>query len=905
MKAAYLSIILLLLITSSALAARTTTSQKNAETKLNTNTLGSSNLNPEVTKETAEKPVIAGHKITQSELEALKNIIGVYEEGQNYSQLVDGYGTGMAPPTENEWAEINESLYSIDTVENTDGAPAIAVDNSATPWFPPIGHQGSQGSCVTWSVGYYVKTFQEAKEHGWDLSGASWVGGYYGHPTETYQDKILSPAFIYNLINHGTDGGSSYQAAMNLVCFVGDSSWEKMPYDLSTYTTWPSEAAWTEAALYRGNSSGIQYMSVNTDAGVNNLKNWIASGHLATISVDANKYSALTSIDMWTLDNYNDLDTNHANTIVGYDDSINYTENGETHYGAFKVANSWGVGFKGEKVPDGFYWISYEAMKHRIGYCMFYYDMIGYEPKLLATFEINHEKRSECNIRVGLGTPSDSITTKSFSAYVDGGAVPFPDNGMVLDITEFSDYVPTVYEQSFFLRVYDGGTSTIGEVTRFAVDQEESADAPCQTNSSSPVYLTVTPPLLKQILINTNVRPSVPNQEVAVGAEINLFFTQVNWTDGQIRLYLSTDNLSEVSTGDVAYTPFFDLYDLTASAVTAYSSASGAWQVGYNWVNGTVPTNTAGGECFFKASTNSSVSVLVSDTSVLLTGTLQITPTSGPAETAITVEGYGFSANNTANIAYLNPATATWVSIINDTLTDTHGHFTYGMVAPDLMHDLPAGDNPELFDSIVFRARDNGNGEYYNATSPFNEFRRGLTQVGSAIASGLYGNNTDLTSTVEVLSGDLLTIAGSWFTTEDAVILWDGTYWDSTTVDSNGYFSKTVTVPTAEAGEHILTVENGNTQFTVTVTISSTPSEQDEPPTATPTPSPSPSPTPSPTPSPSPAPTPTPSTPPAQQPAQTPEPQPPEGLHIPPYVIAAAGAFALIGAVLFLLRKRL
>jgi hypothetical protein len=902
MKAPLWSIPLLLLLASSTLAATTATNQKNAEAISNSTRQVSNSHN--ATKTTTEKPIVAGHKITSSELETLKNFIGVYDDGQNYSHQIDGYGTGMAPPTESEWAEIGESLYSIDTVEDTDGAPAIAVDNSATPWFPPIGNQGSQGSCVTWSVGYYVKTFQDAKEHGWDLSEASWVGGYYGHPTGSYQDKIMSPAFIYNLINHGTDGGSSYQAAMNLVCFVGDCSWEKMPYDLSTYTAWPSEAAWTEAAFYRGNSSGFQYMGVNTEAGLTNLKNWIASGHLATISVNAYKYSLLTSADMWTLDNYNTEDTNHANTIVGYDDSVSYTENGTTHYGAFKVANSWGIG-GWEKDPDGFYWISYEAMKQRIEYCMFYYDRINYEPELLATFEIIHEKRSECNIRIGLGNPNAPVASKRFSQYVDGGAVPFPQNSIVLDITEFTSYVPTVIGQSFFLRVYDGGTATIGNVTRFAVEQEESEDAPCQTNPSNPVELTVTLPISGQILINTNMGHSVPNQKVAAGANVNLFFPQIEWDSGQLCLYVSRDNLSEVSTGDAAYTSMFNLNDLTASAVTVNSSASGTWQVGYNWVNGTAPTNVAGGEYFFKASADSAASILVSDTSVVLTGTLQVTPTSGPAGTAITVEGYGFSANNTTNINYLNPVTSTWVSIVNGALTDAEGHLSYSTVTPDLMQNQPAGDNSALFDSIIFQAQDNGNGEYYNATAPFNEFRRGLTQVGNAVASGLYGNNTDLTSAVEVVTGNLLTVSGEWFTIGDAVILWDGSYLDTATIDSNGYFSETVTVPTADAGAHTITISNGNAQFIVTLTVSPTPSEPDEQPTTNPTPSPSPSPSPLPNPSPSPAPTSTPSPPPEPQPTQTPEPQPPEDLRIPPYVIAVVGASALIGAVLFLLRKKL
>ena len=253
MKTTLWSLLLLLLLTSSTLAA-TATNGGNAYAQSNNTTQVSTANNP--TKETAEKPRVVGHKTTSAELEALKNKIGVYEVGQNYSQQVNGYGTGMAPPTENEWEEIGASLYSVDTVEPQVGGPAVAVDQSATQWFPPIGSQGAQGSCVAWSVGYYVKTFQEAKEHGWDLSEASWVGGYSGQPTESYQNMIMSPAFVYNLINGGEDQGSSFYEAIRLVCFIGASSWEKMPYNAADHTTWPSEAAWIEAAAYRGNSSG-------------------------------------------------------------------------------------------------------------------------------------------------------------------------------------------------------------------------------------------------------------------------------------------------------------------------------------------------------------------------------------------------------------------------------------------------------------------------------------------------------------------------------------------------------------------------------------------------------------------------------------------------------------------------
>jgi len=352
-----------------------------------------------------------------------------------------------------------------------------------------------------------------------------------------------------------------------------------------------------------------------------------------------------------------------------------------------------------------------------------------------------------------------------------------------------------------------------------------------------------------------------------------------------------------VSTGDAAYTPMFDLTDLTASAVTTYTSSSGAWQVGYNWVNGTAPANVAGRDYFFKASADSSASVLVSDTSATLVGALRVTPASGSAGVAITVEGYGFSANSTANITYLNPVTSTWVSIVNNTPTDAVGHFTYSSVAPDLMQNQPAGDTTALFDSIIFRAQDNSDSEFYNSTAPFNEYRRGLTQVGSEVAVGLYGNNTDLTATVTVAKGTTLAIVGKWFASGNAEILWDGIYLDTATVDSAGYFSKIVTVPAADVGAHTITVSNGNAQFLVTVEVSPSPvpSDSDPSPTATPSPTPSPSPTLSPSPTPSPTPSP--------QPTPTPEPQPPEDTQISPYAIAVAVALGLIGAVAFILKK--
>jgi hypothetical protein len=448
----------------------------------------------ESTKANAQEQVkVLGHRITTSDLIILKSRIGTSLEDANYKQLIDGHGTGLLTPTDEEWAKIAVSAYIVDTISfRTAAEIPSSVDHSNESWFPPIGNQDGQGSCVAWAVGYYMKTYQEAKEHEWNLSTASWEGGYHGYPSLAYQDEIMSPAFIYNLINNGVDGGSTFYDAINLVCSIGVSSWKKMPYDPTDHTSWPSEEAWSEAPFYRGNSSsGYEYLWLSEDQGLTDLKNWIASGHLAIIGVDADQYSQLTNDDVWTLDNYANPSVNHANTIVGYGDSIEYVEEGQVRHGAFKIANSWGVG-GWENVPDGFYWISYEAMKQRIGHCVFYYDMIDYQPTLLASFNISHARRGECQITVGLGNKNSPIQTKGFDDYINGGNQPFCTNDIVFDITEFMKSITDLQNQSFFLRVYDGGSATTGTINKFAINSALSSDTPISTIKSGYVYAYVT-----------------------------------------------------------------------------------------------------------------------------------------------------------------------------------------------------------------------------------------------------------------------------------------------------------------------------------------------------------------------------------------------------------------------------
>ncbi|MCW3999308.1 MAG: hypothetical protein NWE93_03620 [Candidatus Bathyarchaeota archaeon] len=450
---------------------------------------------------------ITQREMTAEELAQYQSSVGEYNSTDNYNQPVNGYGTGLAPPTQEAWSSIAENAYVIEKISSVYSV-SPQVDLSKSAFFPPIGNQGSQGSCTAFAIGYYCKTYQEAKEHNWNLTAAKWTGGYYtGNISLAYQGMVMSPAFVYNLINKGRDKGSSFEDAVNLVCNVGISSWQKMPYYLQDYQRWPSESAWTEAPLYRSNSTyGSHYLYANTPTAIESLKNWLSAGNLAVIAVDAtdNLYTLKTNsnLDLITTDTLILGELDHAGTIVGYDDSFNYTEGGVTHYGAFKIANSWGVG-SWEDVSDGCYWISYDAMMELsdIGNpVILFQNLDNYQPQLLVAFKITHDSRSQCTITLGLGAPDAAVASKSFSSYILSGSQAFPDSNIVFDITEFLGYMTSQYNQTFFLTVKDSIAPGNGTINYFAVDSVPSNQTPVSILNGQSVSVTVTTSLAEPTL---------------------------------------------------------------------------------------------------------------------------------------------------------------------------------------------------------------------------------------------------------------------------------------------------------------------------------------------------------------------------------------------------------------------
>ncbi len=201
-------------------------------------------------------------------------------------------------------------------------------------------------------------------------------------------------------------------------------------------------------------------------------------------------------------------------------------------------------------------------------------------------------------------------------------------------------------------------------------------------------------------------------------------------------------------------------------------------------------------------------------------GALTVTPNSGPSGGLITLSGIGITPNSSVNITYLNPTNSSWIPLI-DNYETAAGAFTYSFNAPDLLRNNPAGDNQPQFDKIIFRAQDNSNRRYYNTTVPYTEWRRGLTQLSDTSATGLFGSNTNLATLTFVQNHQSIIVAGQWFNPVNgsASLQWDDKVSLGTAaIDKTGFLNATVQVPTTAAGQHILTINDGNSNFCVNLT---------------------------------------------------------------------------------------
>jgi hypothetical protein len=234
------------------------------------------------------------------------------------------YGTGLDPTPEQLLKASRNATPPAEVVESL-GEIELPPSLDLTDRFPVPGNQGQIGSCGGWAVAYAAKSFQEKSERDWSLDRNS---------------HRFSPSFLYNQVNGGRDGGSSFPDLFTVLMTRGAASLATMPYT-TDYLAQPSNSAFEEATQFpilsynrlpADNHRAIKSMLVEGKA--------VVFGMVVTESFTRYRGGTFDSATGRSLGG-------HAMALVGYDDSRN----------AYRIINSWGTGWG----DGGYAWIDYNT----------------------------------------------------------------------------------------------------------------------------------------------------------------------------------------------------------------------------------------------------------------------------------------------------------------------------------------------------------------------------------------------------------------------------------------------------------------------------------------------------------------------------------------------------------------
>jgi hypothetical protein len=357
-----------------------------------------------------------------------------------------------------------------------------ALDHSTEPYMPAVGDQIISGACSSFSAAYYVNGYQQARDLGWQ------------NASKNARTEQMSPAWVYNMINNGKNGGADSWTNAQLMKNIGNARWVMMPYNPGQLTAWGNESAWRDAPTYRcGNIYSIH--DPLNDTAIDAIKNALNTNHLVTFGLNAYMYAAGlgNGDDTVSSGEYKTTSVNHANTIVGYDDSKG--ESGET--GSFKCVNSHGTSFGSAWGGNGYWWITYEAFKTLPYPVLWFDDLPKYSPSLLGVWHLNPAGSKNDTVNIGMGPYTSPVETKS-AGWLAGNAQNFPDF-LCMDITELHHNLGSTANE-FFLQM--GNNKTTSTISSFKIEvykgcyspgkpsdvSGESPDVPKNT----PCYVTVT-----------------------------------------------------------------------------------------------------------------------------------------------------------------------------------------------------------------------------------------------------------------------------------------------------------------------------------------------------------------------------------------------------------------------------
>lgn len=193
---------------------------------------------------------------------------------------------------------------------------------------PPVGDQGSQGSCAAWAAVYAA-------------------GSYWHHllTGSSYTDStILSPSYSYNQITKGNCTCTSIIDNLNILKYQGASPLITMPYSHDECSRQPDSIQKKAAGNFK-----IDKWAIVKKEDIPRIKRLLFEKHIAIIVVHVSaNFEKLDYPFIWK-EGQPATGELHAVAVTGYDETKN----------AFKLMNSWGSKW-GE---NGFAWIDYDFFK--------------------------------------------------------------------------------------------------------------------------------------------------------------------------------------------------------------------------------------------------------------------------------------------------------------------------------------------------------------------------------------------------------------------------------------------------------------------------------------------------------------------------------------------------------------
>ncbi|MBE6304203.1 MAG: hypothetical protein E7089_09785, partial [Bacteroidales bacterium] len=327
------------------------------------------------------------------------------------------------------------------------------VYNGETKYFPPIFNQDG-GSCGSAQSIAYMFTHEMACYR--DLDASLPENQYPSHFTWllSYQSRgVVDMAKATGIPNVPTYGGRTYSK------LFGAQTHDDPDYGwMQGYDKWYS-------AMWNRNSHDITFSATNTPEGRQELKEWLYNhcgdkdmhgGGVAGIGVAAGPYSAVIPstaankaagvngmkyVKSWG-DTYN-----HAVTVCGYDDRIEFDLDGdgkvgeveEDEVGAWIIANSWGDGWENKGFIFCPYKYSYAVGKDTWAWTPNAHVIHkNYRPLRTIKLLMDYSHRSELLLCAGVSedlnatTPDISITLAHFfnGGYTNGNN-PAPEAPML------------------------------------------------------------------------------------------------------------------------------------------------------------------------------------------------------------------------------------------------------------------------------------------------------------------------------------------------------------------------------------------------------------------------------------------------------------------------------------------